>query len=159
MAKLAARRHRANLDGTPLRQIATLPFRRAPTGGVEILVVTSRETKRFIIPKGWSKAKKSTWKSAEVEAREEAGLVGKIKRRPIGQYRYWKRLKSNFALVEVDVYPLKVEKRLKNWPERDERTSRWLAPQDAALLIDEPQLVSLIRNFSRQSRPKKVPKA
>jgi 8-oxo-dGTP pyrophosphatase MutT (NUDIX family) len=113
------------------------------------MLLTSRETKRFIIPKGWPSDPKKSWKAAAVEAREEAGLVGKIKHRPLGQYTYWKRLHDHFVLVEVDVFPLKVEKRLKHWPEQGERTTKWLSVEDAALLVDEPQLVSLIRNFPK----------
>jgi 8-oxo-dGTP pyrophosphatase MutT (NUDIX family) len=131
-----------------------LPFRQNPSGEIEILILTSRETQRFIIPKGWPKSNKKLWKAAEVEAREEAGIVGKIKHRPLGTFRYWKRLKEHFALVEVDVYPLHVEKRLKEWPEKAQRQAKWLPLSDAALLVDEPQLVTLIRNFSRRFQRK-----
>ncbi|WP_363316359.1 hypothetical protein [Chelatococcus sp.] len=74
-------------------------------------------------------------------------MIGKVKRKPIGSYIYWKRLSDHFALVEVDVYPLKVQKHLKRWPERRQRVRRWLPIGDAALLIDEPQLHRLIETF------------
>ncbi|MGN8115711.1 NUDIX hydrolase [Labrys sp. 22185] len=148
MAKPRGRNQKALTSGTPLRQVAALPFRRRKGGGIEVLVLTSRQTRRFIIPKGWAEGPK-TWKWAEREALEEAGILGKIKRKPIGQYRYWKRFKSHFGMVEVDVYPLKVENELESWPEETQRLRKWLSPEDAALLIDEPQLVALIRKFAR----------
>lgn len=125
-----------------------MPFRRAENGDVEILVLTSRETQRFVIPKGWPEAAKKDWRAAAVEAMEEGGVAGKVERKPIGRYTYWKRLKGHFALVHVDVYPLKVEKHLKRWPERRRRLRRWLPARDAALLVDEPQLHSLIEAFA-----------
>lgn len=148
MAKPKTRDQKAVASGSPLRQVAALPFRRRKGGGIEVLVLTSRQTRRFIIPKGWAEGPK-TWKWAEREALEEAGILGKIKRKPIGQYRYWKRFKNHFGMVEVDVYPLKVEDELENWPEETQRLRKWLSAEEAALLIDEPQLVSLIRKFAR----------
>jgi hypothetical protein len=62
--------------------------RRTVSGGIEILLITSRETKRFIIPKGWTTHLKESWKSAEIEARQEAAIIGKIKRQKIGQHSY-----------------------------------------------------------------------
>jgi hypothetical protein len=71
-----------------------------PTGCVEVMIVTSRETQRFITPKGWAKPNKKCWKSAEIEACEEPGFIGKIKQLPLETFRYWTRLKNDFALVE-----------------------------------------------------------
>jgi 8-oxo-dGTP pyrophosphatase MutT (NUDIX family) len=140
-------RRRAARNGEPLRQVAALPFRLTEGGEIEVLVLTSRETRRFILPKGWIGRRHKAWRSAAQEAREEAGVIGKVKRKPIGSYIYWKRLSDHFALVEVDVYPLKVQKHLKRWPERRQRVRRWLPIGDAALLIDEPQLHRLIETF------------
>ncbi|WP_448951200.1 NUDIX hydrolase [Labrys neptuniae] len=147
MAKIRAGQLETLASGEALRQVAALPFRRRKGGGVEVLLLTSRQTRRFIIPKGWAESRK-TWKWAEREALEEAGILGKIKRKPIGQYRYWKRFKTYFGMVEVEVYALKVENELEIWPERTQRLRKWLSPEEAALLIEEPQLVSLIRNFA-----------
>jgi 8-oxo-dGTP pyrophosphatase MutT (NUDIX family) len=140
-------RRRAARNGEPLRQVAALPFRLTEAGEIEVLVLTSRETRRFILPKGWIGRRHKAWRSAAQEAREEAGVIGKVKRKPIGRYIYWKRLSDHFALVEVDVYPLRVQKHLKRWPERRQRVRRWLPIRDAALLIDEPQLHRLIETF------------
>src|SRR4051794_6525347 len=107
MPKHLCKPRHASADGTPLRQVAALPYRKNAAGEIQVLLVSSRGKKRIIIPKGWREHKKA-WKAAEKEAREEGGVVGKIKRRPIGYFEYWKRLADHFALVKVDVYALRV---------------------------------------------------
>lgn len=149
VSRMKSTRRKAARNGAPLRQVAALPFRVTETGGVEVLVLTTRQTRRFTLPKGWIDRRRKAWKSAAQEAEEEAGVAGRVKRKPIGTYTYWKRLADHFALVEVEVYPLKVEKFLKRWPERRERFRRWLPARDAALLIDEPQLHHLVETFGK----------
>jgi 8-oxo-dGTP pyrophosphatase MutT (NUDIX family) len=163
MSKKPTKPRHASADGTPLRQVAALPYRKNAEGQIEVLLVSSRGKKRVIIPKGWREGKKP-WKAAENEAREEGGVVGKIRRRPIGYFEYWKRLTDHFAPVKVDVYPLKVEKSLKKWPEKRQRVVKWLTAADAATLVDEPRLITILRNFTgragKRARPKpqkKVP--
>lgn len=141
--------HRAAGPQDMLKQVAALPYRRTEKGGVEILVLTSRETHRFVIPKGWPMKGKSPSRAAAVEAKQEAGVLGKIASKPAGSYRYFKRLADSFALVEVTVFPLLVEKTRKSWREQSERVQRWLRPEDAARLIDEGDLAELIREFAR----------
>jgi 8-oxo-dGTP pyrophosphatase MutT (NUDIX family) len=129
------------------RQVAALPVRHTASGSREVLVITSRKTGRFIIPKGWPMKGRSDADAAALEAREEAGVVGKVRRKPIGSYTYWKRLVDEFRLVEVHVYLLKVSRQLETWQEKQSRQMAWLSPTDAALLVDEPQLVALIQDF------------
>ncbi len=74
-------------------------------GEIEILVMSSRETRRVVIPKGWPIRDRKSWKTAEIEARQEAGVVGEIGHRSIGQYQYWKRMPSSFVLVKVVSLP------------------------------------------------------
>ena len=88
------------------RQVAALPFRRTALGEIEILLITSRETERFLIPRGWPMKPLSDPDAAAQEAYEEAGIVGKVKRIPIGDYFYWKRLERTFEFVKVEVYAL-----------------------------------------------------
>jgi 8-oxo-dGTP pyrophosphatase MutT (NUDIX family) len=128
------------------RQVAALPFRYVDRT-LEVLIITSRETSRFIIPKGWPMKGRADHDAAEIEAREEAGLIGKIHRKPVGAYTYWKRLADQFRLVKVDVYPLEVTRQLDKWPEKQSRQMAWLSPKNAATLVDEPQLISLIQNL------------
>jgi 8-oxo-dGTP pyrophosphatase MutT (NUDIX family) len=130
------------------RQVAAFPFC-YHSGLLEILIVTSRETGRFIIPKGWPMKGRADPKAAAIEAREEAGVVGKVHRKPIGKYSYWKRLADQFRLVEVEVYPLEVSRQLETWREKQSRQMAWLSLNDAATLVDEPQLITLIRNLDK----------
>ena len=135
--------------GRMLEQVAALTYRWSETGQIEILVVNSRETQRAVIPKGWPIKNHKDWKSAQIEAREEAGIVGEVGRKRIGQYKYWKRLDTHFALVKVSVFPLAFIRQLDDWPERHERMQFWLPPADAALLVDETDLGTLILEFAR----------
>lgn len=84
-------------------------------------MITSRETGRFIIPISWPTKRLGNSDAAAKEAYEEAGVVGKIKPKPIGIYSYWKRLERTFELLKVDVYPLKVSAQHTNWPEKEAR--------------------------------------
>jgi 8-oxo-dGTP pyrophosphatase MutT (NUDIX family) len=129
------------------RQVAALPYRRTKGGDPEILIITSRETRRFVIPKGWPMKDRRKSEAAAREAFEEAGVIGTVGRKPVGRYTYWKRLKDRFSLVRVTVYPLEVSEQVAEWPERDQRLLSWMAPADAALLVDEPGLARIIRDF------------
>jgi 8-oxo-dGTP pyrophosphatase MutT (NUDIX family) len=126
------------------RQVAALPLRLAKNGAIEILLVTSRDTGRWIIPKGWTSKRIKDCKAAAREAREEAGVKGKILRQAIGTYRYIKRELGNGALIEVRVFLLKVSKRCKRWPEKRERRRAWFDIEDAAGRVSDPELSILI---------------
>jgi 8-oxo-dGTP pyrophosphatase MutT (NUDIX family) len=126
------------------RQVAALPLRLAKNGAIEILLVTSRDTGRWIIPKGWTSKRIKDCKAAAREAREEAGVKGKIFREAIGTYRYIKRELGNGALIEVRVFLLKVSKRCKRWPEKRERRRAWFDIEDAASRVSDPELSILI---------------
>jgi 8-oxo-dGTP pyrophosphatase MutT (NUDIX family) len=135
-------------------QVAALPFRVSESGELEILLITSRETRRAVIPKGWPMKGLRDHEAAAREAYEEAGVVGKIGRKPVGSYEYWKRLTATFAFVRVDVYPLEFERQRKDWPEKGHRELAWFGPDDAALLVDEPALSTLVREFKPLLRSK-----
>lgn len=84
------------------------------------------------------------------------GVLGK---EPMGSFRYWKRLKDSFVPVNVSVYPLHVELQLATWKECGERERAWVKPHEAAMLVDEPALVSLFDsiatfNVSAQAKPR-----
>ena len=132
-------------------QYACLPYRVKAGGQVEFMLVTSRETKRWVIPKGWPMKGKKPHAGAAREALEEAGLVGQVGRAPVGSYDYQKRLKGGAAVpVRVDVFPLAVKSQRKNWPEKGQRTLRWFNAEEAAEAVDEPELRDLIREFGMQ---------
>ncbi|RWC95660.1 MAG: NUDIX hydrolase [Mesorhizobium sp.] len=134
--------------GERIRQVAAIPFRLDAGGDIEVMLVTSRTTRRFIVPKGWPMKGKSGRKAAMIEAREEAGVLGDILKQPAGTYSYWKRLASRFVRVDVVVYLLNVTEELPLWMEAGTRQRAWLAPADAALLIDEPDLSTLLRDLT-----------
>lgn len=130
--------------GTTLHQIGALPVRREEDGSLRVLLVTSRETKRWIIPKGWPMKGKKDHEAAAQEAREEAGVEGSVGKAPIGSYLYWKRRETHFDLCQVSVYLLTVERNLKKWREQTQRDVQWFGPAEAAQLVAEPGLASLI---------------
>jgi 8-oxo-dGTP pyrophosphatase MutT (NUDIX family) len=133
--------------GERIRQVAAIPFRLDARGDIEVMLVTSRTTRRFIVPKGWPMKGKSGRKAAMIEAQEEAGVLGNILKEPAGTYSYWKRLSNRFVRVDVIVYLLETTDELANWQEARKRQRAWLAPADAALLIDEPDLSTLLKSL------------
>lgn len=128
-------------------QYAALPYRHTPAG-LEILLITSRRTKRWIVPKGWPIEGLAPSASAAREAFEEAGITGDIAGEPIGFFHYFKELRHGVQVpCKVDVFPLRVTRQRKSWPEKDARELCWLPPVEAAKLVDEPQLKKLILKF------------
>jgi len=134
-----------------IRQIASLPYRRigdSLDSPVEILLVTSRGTGRWVLPKGNPMKGLSPHAAAAQEAFEEAGIEGAICPTPLGEYRYRKLLKSGASLlVDVRVFPLAVTTELDDWPEAGQRTRRWFPLSEAATLVDELDLRELMRSF------------
>ncbi|MCA0048364.1 NUDIX hydrolase [Mesorhizobium sp. B283B1A] len=133
--------------GERIRQVAAIPFRLNAHGDIEVMLVTSRTTRRFIVPKGWPMKGKSGRKAATIEAQEEAGVLGRTLKQPAGLYSYWKRLANRFVRVDVIVYLLEVTEELADWQEAKRRQRAWLAPADAAMLIDEPDLSTLVKTL------------
>jgi 8-oxo-dGTP pyrophosphatase MutT (NUDIX family) len=133
------------------RQFAALPWR-VGADGLEILMITSRETRRWVIPKGWPMKGKTPWQAAAQEAYEEAGIQGDIVDVPLGAYHYMKRYKKRpDVLCVVDVFPLQVGEELDYWPERDQRERVWMPAAAAAEAVDEPELTDLIQAFAALS--------
>ncbi len=125
------------------QQVAALPYRRRGKG-LQILLITSRETRRWVIPKGWPMKGKKDWNSAATEAFEEAGIKGDVGHKTIGLYHYVKRRKSGDLDCEVVVYPMEVKKLLGKWPEKSERQRKWFEAAKAAKLVDEDGLKAII---------------
>ena len=134
-------------------QYAALPYRRKGKSPTEVLLVTSRETGRWIIPKGWPAKGKSPHKSAAREAREEAGVVGSVKRRSLGAFSYKKRLKSGKVVAcEVQVFALKVKRQEARWLEKGERKLKWLPRTKAAKKVGDDVLGTIIRTLHKRKR-------
>jgi 8-oxo-dGTP pyrophosphatase MutT (NUDIX family) len=139
--------------GGKRRQVAALPWQ-GEGDALRILLVSSRETRRWVIPKGWPMKGKTDDAAAAQEAYEEAGLDGTISPQSVGEYEYLKRLKSGAArLVKVDVYPLHVTGEREAWPEKGQRTLEWMTPVEAALAVQEPELRDLIARFAGVALP------
>ena len=133
-------------------QIAALCYRKTKQGEVEFLLVTSRETKRWILPKGWVMKNKSGVQAAIREAWEEAGVADVIEtKEPIGFYLYQKILKSGITYkIRTSVYPLLVKKIERKYPEAHQRERKWCSLGEAVELIGEPDLARLISNISNE---------
>ncbi|MFC5561189.1 NUDIX hydrolase [Methylobacterium aerolatum] len=130
----------------PRRQVGVLPIRRGRDGAVKVLLVTSRESRRWVIPKGWPMKGRKPFEAAAQEAYEEAGLRGVVGKRPIGYYLYEKRLKNLDAVTcQVKVFPLRVRKQVKHFPEESQRELRWFTPLEASESVKEPGLAAIIR--------------
>ena len=127
-----------------LKQVGALPLRKAPSNTIEVLLVSSRDTGRWVIPKGWPSKRMTDSAAAAREAKQEAGVTGKIAKKPVGSYRYRKIEKENIRLIEVDVYLLWVKKEKKQWKEKAERNRVWFDAQTASRKVREPNLRALI---------------
>ena len=113
-------------------QIAALCYKRS-SEGLQILLITSRGTGRWILPKGWPESKENRWKTARQEAYEEAGVIGKPRHDPIGTFNSYKDLNDGTRIPTlVTVYPVKVKSRKKSFPEAGQREFRWLPIEQAA---------------------------
>ena len=136
---------------TPIRQIAALPYRSegpAIDAPVSVLLVTSRESRRWIVPKGNPVVGAAPHVAAAMEAEEEAGVCGAVCPTPLGSYRYRKKHGTGARLmIDVDLFPLAVIDELERWAEDHQRERRWFSLAEAADAVDEPDLRDLIRSF------------
>jgi 8-oxo-dGTP pyrophosphatase MutT (NUDIX family) len=132
---------------TDLRtQFAALCYR-IKNEKVQFCLVTSRRSCRWIVPKGWPMNGQTPMDAAATEAFEEAGVRGKIEPRPIGVFSYYKVHSKNELPCIAVVYPLKVKKVLRTWPEHKERNRKWLSRKKAAALVDDAELSQIILRF------------
>jgi 8-oxo-dGTP pyrophosphatase MutT (NUDIX family) len=129
-------------------QYAALPYRET-ANGLEFLLITTRRTHRWIVPKGWPMDGRAPHAAAAREALEEAGVSGEIGDKPIGSYRYFKERKTGELVpCKVDVFALKVKMQRKNWAEKDARELRWCSLSEALTCVGEPGLRQIIRRFA-----------
>ena len=147
------RKQARDADTAHARQVAALPVRRDDGGRLRVLLVTSRDTGRWVVPKGWPMEGLDPWEAAAVEALEEAGAEGAITAAPIGTYAYGKRLEDDAVLpCRVTVYPLRVTRLRDRWKEAKERKRRWFDPDEAAKRVDEPELGVILRSLLRDAK-------
>jgi 8-oxo-dGTP pyrophosphatase MutT (NUDIX family) len=133
----------------PAVQYAALPYRLSPD--LEILLVTSRETGRWVIPKGWPIRSKSRRQVAALEALEEAGVEGKLAKEPLGEFDYLKGLKSGESQAcRVTVFALEVATQRDAWREQAQRSAQWFEWNAAAAAVLEPGLRRIILDFAER---------
>ncbi|WAP68032.1 NUDIX hydrolase [Jiella pelagia] len=125
------------------QQVAALPYWTNPDGKLQLLLITSRDTGRWVLPKGWPMKGRRPHEAARIEAFEEAGIDGKISKKAVGEYRYDK---DGEVPCRVRVYPLSVAALRDEWPEMDQRRREWHCPAKAAELVDERDLKALLRS-------------
>lgn len=132
-----------------LRQAAALPYILGP-GGVEVALITSRETKRWIIPKGWPADRMTLAATAALEALEEAGIEGDLAAEPVGSFIYEKRLAKGYSVpCRTFVFPLLARQQQLDWKEKKRRRIAWLPLKEAAKLADDKGLSVLLKQLSR----------
>lgn len=133
-----------------IAQFGVIPWRRSADGDAEILLITSRETRRWVVPRGNAIAGLRDYESAAQEAFEEAGIRGGVEQSALGAYRYDKRRRDGRVVAaEVQLFRMLVTEESADWPERLERERRWFAPEEAAAAVAEPDLARLIRLAAR----------
>lgn len=119
-------------------------------GELRVMLITSRETRRWIIPKGWPQKNRAPNVVAAREAFEEAGLEGRVAEQPLATFKYEKRLKSGKTVTcAVETYLFQVDRELDDWPEKRERERRWMSPEEAASLVSDAGLGEVLRDLRR----------
>ena len=131
----------------PRAQVGALVWR-FEKSVLQVLLVTSRDTGRYVIPKGWTEKNLSDPEAASNEAYEEAGVLGDITNEPIGGFAYIKIVGPGFALpCVITVYAMECRTLLEKWPEMRERTRAWMTLDQAMASVEEPELKLLIESF------------
>lgn len=143
------------ITAAPLEEVAACPKQygalcwRLHRGKVEVLLITSRDTGRWVIPKGWPMAARSPAEAAQQEAWEEAGVRGEIAQTALGQFNYVKLLTPKRSCeCAVEVFALRVSELVDKFPERKERRRKWFAAEKAARKVNEPQLRQVLAGLS-----------
>jgi len=128
-------------------QAAALPYR-FEDGKLKVMIVTSRRTGRWVFPKG-SISKSKEWQAAEQEAYEETGVSGRIERRPLGRYLSLKVRGEDAWHVDVALYPLKIEKFHKNFPEKKQRKRKLVSLKRARKMLSQPEMATLTKALDK----------
>lgn len=129
-----------------LQQYGALPWRKDARGRLQLMLITSRQRGRWILPKGWPMSDREPYLAAALEAFEEAGVIGEMQPDPLGSYDYVKE--SDDGSKEhrcVTLFSLSVVGTLTNWPERGQRKRRWFGLAEAADTVADRNLIPIIR--------------
>ncbi|MEO6113563.1 MAG: NUDIX hydrolase [Sphingomicrobium sp.] len=139
-----------------IEQVGALPYRVTSVGAApSILLVTSRQTGRWVVPKGNLMLGKAPHEAAAIEAEEEAGVRGRISPLPIGRFDYIKILPDGSSIpAEVMLFLLAVEEEMASWKEEKQRRRQWFTAVEAAVLVEEVGLSELIHQFGEGRGPR-----
>lgn len=141
------------------RQCGAIVFRRAAESAalVEVLVITSRDTGRWVIPKGWPMKNRKPHEAAAIEALQEAGVRGKASKKSLGQYTYLKRLDTGVDVpCIVDLYQIEAETLEDEFKEKGQRVLEWVTPSEASRRVQEPELKSILRSFTPRGKKRRA---
>lgn len=129
-------------------QVAAL-CHRVIDGEKKVLLITSRGTGRWILPKGWPMDGMTASGAAMQEAWEEAGVKdGHVNPQALGSFDFEKELDTGGTVIcTAEVFGVEVEKLTDSFPEADQRTRKWVTPEDAATMVDEPGLQEIFRSL------------
>jgi 8-oxo-dGTP pyrophosphatase MutT (NUDIX family) len=142
----------ASRDIRVQHQCGVLPFAITDEGELRVMLVTTRGSGTWVIPKGWPDRKLTVAASAVREAYEEAGLLGSlVGDEPVGCYRYEKRNSSRRAeIFEVSVFLFAVERQLAKWPEKAQRKTRWFDLAEASASVASTELADILQSATQQ---------
>jgi 8-oxo-dGTP pyrophosphatase MutT (NUDIX family) len=141
------------------KQVAALCWRMG-RHGLEVLLVTSLNSKRWILPKGWHEPEMTAAENAAREAFEEAGVTGKVGTEPFGHYHYLKvRREGGGIPVRVDVFALEVTGQSDDWPEKGQRSMIWVSLDQAEAKVSEPGLRATLNAFRKAHAARRRPAA
>ena len=136
-------------EPAPNLQFAALPYRRRDGGVFEVMLITSRETRGWIIPKGWPVQRLTPHEIGSARSMGGGGRIGRIGEHPIGVFHYEKQLADGSKVpCTVTVFALEVEQQLTSWPEQDRRSTHWFTSQEAACAVNEPELRAIMQNLA-----------
>jgi len=139
-------------SGTLVNQYGALCVRYDPADGKRVLLITTRQTRRWTIPKGWPIKGLDGAQVAERESWEEAGVKGKASKKPFGHFAYMKVMENGtFVPTLVEVHLVSVRKQSREFPEAGQREIEWLPPEVAAERVLEPELKGILLRFAREN--------
>jgi 8-oxo-dGTP pyrophosphatase MutT (NUDIX family) len=132
-------------------QFAALPYK-VQDGVLSVMLITSRETRRWVIPKGWPEKDMLPHEVAAHEAFEEAGLKGRVETVPFATFEYLKRLANQKRKrCTVLVFPMLVEEELDSWPEMHQRKRQWMTPAEASEHVAETGLIEMLQRLAGEA--------
>jgi hypothetical protein len=135
--------------GKTAKQFGAVPYR-SRRGAIEVLLVTSRKSKRWIVPKGWPKS--SPQHTATAEAYEESGVLGKVHQEPLGSFEYRKKVgRGRQIWCTLELFPLVVHRESKRWPEKGERVRRWFRLSDAVERVNDSKLARVVQKLGQMA--------